>query len=98
MAENGNGGRSLAQIEEDLYGPDEDRRRSGRSGLMQRVRYLEEERVSHLEGRMAEREAQEQQMQAVSKTKRIMVGMMVPVIMLMLTLIGLMVRIMGALS
>jgi hypothetical protein len=65
---------------------------------MERVRYLEDERVSHLEGRMAEREAQEQQMQAVSKTKRIMVGMMVPVIMLMLTLIGLMVRIMGAIS
>jgi hypothetical protein len=56
------------------------------------------ERVSHLEGRMDAQEAQEQQMQAVSKTKRVMIGMMVPVIMLMLTLIGLMVRIMGAIS
>jgi hypothetical protein len=56
------------------------------------------ERVSHLEGRMDAQEAQEQQKQAVSKTKRVMVGMMVPVIMLMLTLIGLMVRIMGSVS
>lgn len=87
---NGNGERSLAQIEEDLYGPTEERRRPGKVGIM--------ERVSRLEGRMDEREAQEQQMQAVSKTKRVMVGMMVPVIMLMLTLIGLMVRIMGAIS
>lgn len=97
MVEN-NGGRSLAQIEEDLYGPVEDRRRPGRLGLMERVRHLEEERVSHLEGRMAEREAQEQQVQAVGKAKRYLITTAVTVGVLMLTLIGLMVRIMGAVS
>jgi hypothetical protein len=90
MVDTNNGGRSLAQIEEDLYGPTEERRRPGRIGLM--------ERVSRLEGRMDEREAHEKELQAVSKTKRIMVTTMITVGMLMLTLIGLMVRIMGAVS
>jgi uncharacterized membrane protein len=65
---------------------------------MERVRHLEEERIRHLEGRMAEREAHEKELQAVSKTKRLMVTTMITVGMLMLTLIGLMVRIMGAVS
>jgi uncharacterized protein (DUF927 family) len=56
------------------------------------------ERVGRLEGRMDEREAHEQQLQAVSKTKRLMVTTMIAVGTLMLTLIGLMVRIMGAVS
>jgi uncharacterized protein (DUF927 family) len=47
---------------------------------------------------MDEREAHEQQLQAVSKTKRIMVTTMISLGVLMLTLIGLMVRIMETLS
>jgi len=65
---------------------------------MERMRKVEEESIPHLEGRVAEREAQEQQVQAVSKTKRIMVTTMISLGVLMLTLIGLMVRIMGAVS
>jgi hypothetical protein len=56
------------------------------------------ERVSRLEGRMDEREAHEQQLQVVSKTKLIMVTTMISLGILMLTLIGLMVRIMRAVS
>jgi hypothetical protein len=56
------------------------------------------QRVSHLEGRMDERENQEQQVQAVGKAKRYLIATMITVGALMLSVIGLMVRIMGAVS
>ena len=56
------------------------------------------QRVSHLEGRMDERENQEQQVQAVGKAKRYLIATMITVGALMLSVIGLMVRIMGAMS
>jgi hypothetical protein len=85
-----NGGRTLAQIEEDLYGPAEERRRPGRDGLMARV--------SRLEGKMEEREAHEQQLEAVAKMKRWMIPLGVSMFTAMLTLVGMMVMIMRALS
>jgi len=88
--ENNHARRSLAQIEEDLYGPEEDRRRTGRVGLM--------ERVGQLEGQMREREGHEKQLEAVAKMKRWMIPLGVSMFTAMLTLVGMMVMIMRALS
>ena len=90
VEDNNHAKRSLAQIEEDLYGPEDDRRREGRAGLMQRV--------GQLEGKMEEREGHEKQLEAVSKMKRWMIPLGVSMFTAMLTLVGLMVAIMRALS
>lgn len=90
--ENGNNHtkRSLVQIEEDLYGPEDDRRRTGRKGLI--------ERVDQLERQMQEREGYEKQLDAVAKMKKWMIPLGVSMFTAMLTLVGLMVAIMQAMS